>query len=231
MAERLNFQWLPSYADFLLKNRIPDLAVEQMRLGSQLNIPLLSYFAHFSPEQLLEFGRHGLQRLMQALVANRASTYIEESVMTWVNNKIPEISRNQISPEDISLISFIRCKLFRDSLPFYTSDQNLSIRLMEEVNALTTAQDTIYIRTLLSVQQELYDQAQQIAHIGNWSMDVATHSIVWSNELFRIYELEPEKCSDAGRGFIQSPGRRGICTGATAGFPRIRVCPMIFITG
>jgi PAS domain S-box-containing protein len=193
MAERLHFKWLPLYADFLLRNRIPDLAAEQMRLGSELKIPLLSYFARFTPDQLLEFGRQGLIRLMQALSANRAGEYIEQSVMTWVNNKIPEISRNQISPEDISLLSFIRCKLFRDSLPFYTRDQDLSIRLMEEVNVFTTAQDTVSIRTLLSMQQELYEQAQQIAHIGNWSMDLASHSIVWSNELFRIYELEPEK--------------------------------------
>ena len=171
-AGRLHFEWLPLYADFLLKNRIPDLAAEQMRLGSDLNIPLLSYFGRFTPEQLLELGRQGLIRLMQALSANRASEYIEQSVMTWVNNKIPEISRNQISPEDISLLSFIRSKLFRDSLPFYTRDQDLTIRLMEEVNTFTTAQDTISIRTLLSMQQELHEQAQQIAHIGNWSMDL-----------------------------------------------------------
>lgn len=192
-AGRLNFKWLPLYADFLLKNRIQELAVEQMQLGGQLNIPLLSYFSHFTPDQLQEFGRQGLIRLMEALSANRAGKYIEQSVMTWVNNNIPEISRNQISPEDISLLSFIRCKLFRDSLPYYTSDQDLSIRLMEEVSVFTTAQDTISIRTLLSMQQELHEQAQQIAHIGNWSMDLTTQSIVWSNELFRIYELPPEK--------------------------------------
>src|SRR5450631_4432881 len=82
-GKRLHFEWLPLYADFLLKNRIQDLAVEQMRLGSQLNIPLLSYFAHLTTDQLLEFGRQGLIRLMQALSANHASEYIEQSVRNW----------------------------------------------------------------------------------------------------------------------------------------------------
>ena len=37
------------------------------------------------------------------------------------------------------------------------------------------------------------EQAQQIAHIGNWSLDLATHTIAWSNELYRIYEMEPQR--------------------------------------
>ncbi|MDP9042860.1 MAG: PAS domain-containing protein, partial [Bacteroidota bacterium] len=132
-------------------------------------------------------------RLLAALSSNTAIEYIESTVQNWVTNKIPEISRNQISPEDISLISFVRCKIFRDSLPYYTKDINLCICLMEEVNAFTSAMDNVSTRTLLTMQQELYEQAQQIAHIGNWSVEIASNSIVWSNELFRIYELEPQK--------------------------------------
>ncbi len=192
-AGRLHFKWLPDYARFLLQNRIPELAAEQYRLSNELNIPLLSYFTHFSTAQLLKFATQGLQTLMQGLSENQAVEYIEQSVQTWVNNKIPEISRNRISPEDISLLSFIRCKLFRDALPLYTQDQQLSLRLMEEVTALTSIQDTISTQVLLSIQQELYDQAQQIANIGNWSLDLITNTIVWSNEMFRIYELEPQK--------------------------------------
>src|SRR5580765_6361955 len=111
-AARLHFSWLPDFARFLLHNRIPELAAEQHRLSFELNIPLLSYFSHFSTEQMMDFGAQGLRNLLQALSENQAVEYIEESVQTWLNNKIPEISRNRISPEDISILSFIRCKLF-----------------------------------------------------------------------------------------------------------------------
>ena len=77
-------------------------------------------------------------------------------------------------PKIYPWLSFIRCKIFRDALPNYTADQKLSIQLMEEVNAFTSVQDTISIRTLLQMQQELHEQAQQIAHIGNWSLDLKT---------------------------------------------------------
>jgi PAS domain S-box-containing protein len=193
VTERLHFKWLPDYAQFLKENRLSDLAREQFRLSGELNIPLLDHFAHLPTEKLLESGARGIEQLLEALSANRASRYIEKSVQNWVNNKIPEISRNQISPEDIALLSFIRCKIFRDSLPYYTQDLNLAILVMEEVTAFTSALDLIFTRTLLTMHQELYEQAQQIAHIGSWSLELASNSIVWSNELFRIYELEPQK--------------------------------------
>lgn len=34
--------------------------------------------------------------------------------------------------------------------------------------------------------------AQEAAHIGNWRYDVASDALFWSEELFRIYGLEPE---------------------------------------
>ena len=166
---------------------------EQFELSRQLNIPLLSYFSHLPEEQLVEIGAQSLRKLLDALSENQADHYIEQSVLDWVNNKIPEISGNQVSPEDISLLSFIRCKIFRDSLPYYTQDLELGIWLMEEMNTFTSALDLVSIRTILNMQQELSEQAQRIAHIGNWSLDLETNGVSWSNELFRIYELEPQK--------------------------------------
>ncbi len=33
--------------------------------------------------------------------------------------------------------------------------------------------------------------AQQITHIGSWEWDIATNAVTWSDELYRIYGLEP----------------------------------------
>ena len=190
MVKQLQFDHLPDYARFLCENKVSELALEQYRISRELKIPLLSHFAHLSKEQLIEFSEEGLRKALTALADNQAAKFIEDSVSNWINNNMPQLSRNQISPEDITLLSFIRCKIFRDALPYYTADQKLSIQLMEEVNAFTSVQDTVSMRTLLQIQQELHEQAQQIARIGNWSMDLKTQSIAWSNELYRIYELE-----------------------------------------
>ena len=34
-------------------------------------------------------------------------------------------------------------------------------------------------------------QAQQIAHVGNWELDVATQAITWSDEIFRMFGFDP----------------------------------------
>ncbi|MCT7984383.1 PAS domain S-box protein [Laspinema sp. A4] len=45
----------------------------------------------------------------------------------------------------------------------------------------------------LQQSQRLLEEAQQIAHVGNWEFDVATSKTIWSKELFRIYDFDPEQ--------------------------------------
>ncbi len=35
-------------------------------------------------------------------------------------------------------------------------------------------------------------EAQRIAHIGNWDWDIATNALVWSDEIYRIFGLQPQ---------------------------------------
>jgi len=35
-------------------------------------------------------------------------------------------------------------------------------------------------------------EAQELAHIGSWEWDIPANRITWSDELFRLYELEPQ---------------------------------------
>ncbi|HYG16858.1 MAG TPA: PAS domain-containing protein, partial [Bacteroidia bacterium] len=44
----------------------------------------------------------------------------------------------------------------------------------------------------LKQNKELYKQAQALTHIGNWTWDIATNAITWSDELYRIYGLKPQ---------------------------------------
>ena len=106
MVKQLQFSHLPDYARFLCENRITELALEQYRISRELKIPLLSHFSHLSREQMIEISAMGLRKLLTALAANRAAEYIKDSVTNWINNNMPQLARNQISPEDISLAEF-----------------------------------------------------------------------------------------------------------------------------
>ncbi|AFY85003.1 PAS domain S-box protein [Oscillatoria acuminata] len=53
--------------------------------------------------------------------------------------------------------------------------------------------DRKQVELSLKQSQRLLEEAQQIAHVGNWEFDVATEKITWSKELFRIYDYDPEQ--------------------------------------
>ncbi|HEY1040158.1 MAG TPA: ATP-binding protein, partial [Bacteroidia bacterium] len=50
--------------------------------------------------------------------------------------------------------------------------------------------DRHYMLKRLERNEELYKQAQKLTHIGNWTWDLQTNEIVYSDELGRIYGLE-----------------------------------------
>lgn len=44
--------------------------------------------------------------------------------------------------------------------------------------------------------QDRLNEAQKISKIGSWELNLTTHTRVWSDELFNIYELEPNPIGD-----------------------------------
>ena len=45
--------------------------------------------------------------------------------------------------------------------------------------------------TAIRQSQRQLQEAQRLAHVGNWELDAATKTVIWSEELFRIFGLEP----------------------------------------
>lgn len=45
--------------------------------------------------------------------------------------------------------------------------------------------------TAIRESQRQLKEAQRLAHVGNWELDATTETVTWSEELFRIFGLEP----------------------------------------
>ena len=69
---------------------------------------------------------------------------------------------------------------------------NYSIERFKLLKALSENTKKLEARTqdLLAEQLKL-SEAQQLAHIGNWEWDILKNTIIWSDELYRIYGLSP----------------------------------------
>jgi PAS domain S-box-containing protein len=91
----------------------------------------------------------------------------------------------------------------------------------EKGNALFvvgTERDTTEKQTLIEKLQKsesLYKQAQTLAHLGNWTWDINNNVITWSDELYRIYGLEPQSRTltyEEYLGFIHPDDKEKITT-------------------
>jgi diguanylate cyclase (GGDEF)-like protein/PAS domain S-box-containing protein len=45
----------------------------------------------------------------------------------------------------------------------------------------------------LEVERQALDEAQRIAHVGSWSLDVATFEAVWSPQMYRVFGRDPAR--------------------------------------
>ena len=45
----------------------------------------------------------------------------------------------------------------------------------------------------LTKSKVLLNEAQRIAHIGSWELELDSNKLIWSDEIYRIFEIEPDK--------------------------------------
>lgn len=48
------------------------------------------------------------------------------------------------------------------------------------------------------------NEAQRLAHVGSWSLDLVTGELTWSDEIFRIFELDPDRFGASYEAFLEA---------------------------
>jgi PAS domain S-box-containing protein len=86
----------------------------------------------------------------------------------------------------------------------------LDVRVQQRTEELSRAVDSL--REEVAVRrrtgEELREserrlaEAQAIVHIGSWNWDVATNAVAWSDELYRLYGLEPQSVPITYQAFL-----------------------------
>jgi diguanylate cyclase (GGDEF)-like protein/PAS domain S-box-containing protein len=68
---------------------------------------------------------------------------------------------------------------------------------------LQDVSDRVAIETALRISEARYKESQRLAKIGNWEWNLATGENWWSEELFRILEVDPRKHEASFDNFIE----------------------------
>ena len=70
------------------------------------------------------------------------------------------------------------------------SGRKQSVEMLQKLNQ--TLEEKVRSRTAaLQESESRLREAQQIAHLGSWEMDILTRKNSWSTEVFRIFKLDP----------------------------------------
>ncbi|MCX9081992.1 MAG: PAS domain S-box protein [Candidatus Methanoperedens sp.] len=51
--------------------------------------------------------------------------------------------------------------------------------------------ERLIVEETLRVKQYMLSEAQRIAHIGSWDADLTTGNVIWSGEMYRIFDVSP----------------------------------------
>lgn len=55
---------------------------------------------------------------------------------------------------------------------------------------------------LLRENERRLKEAQRIAHLGSWTLDLTSNELIWSDEIYRIFETDPEKFGASYEAFL-----------------------------
>ena len=72
---------------------------------------------------------------------------------------------------------------------------------------LFTARDITELKKsnqLLFKKEAILEEAQRLSHIGSWEWDVATNTVLWSDELYRMYGYKPEEIPITYETYLQN---------------------------
>ncbi len=104
-------------------------------------------------------------------------------------------SRKEINSKDLLDFSFRiitpdkKTKIIRSIAQVSRDREGKPVQLIVSERDITEKQTLI---DRLRQSESLYKQAQMLTHVGNWSWDITTNILEWSDELYRIYGLEPQ---------------------------------------
>jgi PAS domain S-box-containing protein len=201
----LDFRHLPQFAHYILHNQLDSFTHKLVELYEDSNIPLLRFFRSMTTERRT-FIVSGTSRAMLTLLSNNdVSRFIAQSISYWLNDQLPEVKREQIHALDITLVNYIRSRVFREFIPGYTNDGALRLQLVEELDRFVAVLNSELFSAYINLQDQAVRamnsalerrelqllEAQEIGLIGSFEWDLSGRKqSSFTPQMLKIYELD-----------------------------------------
>jgi len=79
-------------------------------------------------------------------------------------------------------------------------------KMAQEIEKYKFSMETLIAErtTKLTQAERMLNRAQEIAHIGNWEWDIVNNGLIWSNEIYRIFGLQPQQFAATYEAFLEA---------------------------
>ncbi|MEI6948132.1 ATP-binding protein [Paraflavisolibacter sp. H34] len=211
------YKFLPAYCRYLLEQRLDAFSRQQLVLAREAGLPALRLLTRLSDEQLVELTKTSMREYLEMLSRDQATELIALSLERWKADQLEIIGKFDLVAEDIYLLNYIRGRAFHLFIPEFTTDLATALDLVDELDSFLTGSTTAAANTYIQLlkdhiarnEAELLE-AQQIAHMGSFELDLRTGKSRNSPEIYRIYEIEPGLGMDNFMKFVHAQDREKV---------------------
>ena len=194
---------LKDFALFVLNECLDEYTTANLGCAIVKDVPILKLFNHLTPEQTREISKQSATRFLTGLSNGTALQAAAESLRQWETDTIPNVPKGAIHPSDLVLLYACQKLTLYKLLPLFAPDSRESMAIASELEEYYATVQNNAVQLLFRMQKQaeqeiahknlLLEEAQALAHIGSWEWDHINQRISWSNEMYRIYGMEPQE--------------------------------------
>ena len=110
---------------------------------------------------------------------------------------------NPVTKENVAVLAVSSYDRFLEEKEFYTYAVFLTLMLLSAVVFLFIYRELVSKKQLKDLNEQLND-AQKIAHIGSWNLNIGTNELYWSDEVFEIFEIDKKRFNASYEAFLET---------------------------
>ncbi|MCD6259309.1 MAG: response regulator [Helicobacteraceae bacterium] len=110
---------------------------------------------------------------------------------------------NPVTKENVALLAVSSYDGFLEEKEFYTYAIFITLMLLSAVVFLFIYRELVSKKQLKELNEQLND-AQKIAHLGSWNLDIVANELYWSDEVFEIFEIDKERFAASYEAFLET---------------------------
>ncbi|MFN3429781.1 MAG: sensor histidine kinase [Candidatus Sericytochromatia bacterium] len=123
---------------YLKDHHLQDVAMENLRLVREMDVPLLRLVADLSEAQIVEQTVAGMDKFLTDMATNAALDTARASLAAWEADQLPGVPKDMIEPSDLVLVYTAQKRAILMFLPHFTQDVAVALAIVTQLETYYT---------------------------------------------------------------------------------------------